>query len=130
MLGEWLRTGDMFVRDEDGYFYSCGRSDDMLKVGGMWVAPMEVEGALLEHPAVLETGVVGRTNPDGLVKPHAFVVLKDGQIATDALAEELRRLVRTRIAGYKVPASIEFVADLPRTSTGKIQRFRLRQRES
>ena len=129
MLGEWLSTGDMFAQDEDGYFYAHGRSDDMLKVGGMWVAPMEVEGALLEHPAVLEAGVVGRNNPDGLVKPHASVVLKDGQVATDALGEELRRFVRTRIAGYKVPASITFVDDLPKTSTGKIQRFRLRQQE-
>lgn len=126
MLGEWLRTGDMFVQDEDGYFYCRGRSDDMLKVGGMWVAPAEVEAALIEHPAVLEAGVVGRDDADGLPKPRAFVVLKESESASDALAEELRQFVRARVAHYKVPRWIEFTADLPKTSTGKIQRFRLR----
>ena len=126
MLGEWLRTGDMFYQDADGYFYFCGRSDDMLKVGGMWVAPSEVEGCLMEHPAVLEAGVAGRQDGDGLVKPCAFVVLKDGEIASKKLGEELREHVRKRLLRYKAPRWVEFVLDLPKTATGKIQRFRLR----
>jgi benzoate-CoA ligase len=126
MLGEWLRTGDMFYADSDGYFYFCGRSDDMLKVGGMWVSPVEVEGVLLEHPAVLEAGVIGRPDADGLTKPHAFVVLRPGRTASDELAGELRQLVRKRLAGYKAPRWVEFVLELPKTATGKIQRFRLR----
>jgi len=128
MLGEWLRTGDMFYQDTDGYFYFCGRTDDMLKVGGMWVSPAEVEAALGEHPAVLEVAVIGRGDADGLTKPHAFCVLRDGVEGTDALATELRELVRRRLAGYKSPRWIDFVAELPKTTTGKIQRFALRQR--
>jgi benzoate-CoA ligase family protein len=126
MLGAWLRTGDMFYRDADGYFYFCGRGDDMLKVGGVWVAPAEVEACLMEHPAVLEAAVVGRLDGDGLAKPHAVCVLKDRVVASDELAAELRALVRGRLAGYKAPRSIEFVSELPKTTTGKIQRFRLR----
>ncbi|MFZ1059753.1 MAG: benzoate-CoA ligase family protein [Candidatus Rokuibacteriota bacterium] len=126
MLGEWLKTGDMFYQDSDGYFYFCGRSDDMLKVGGMWVSPIEVEGAILEHPAVVEAGVVGRADDDGLTKPHAFVVLKAGSTASDQLAQEIREFVRKRLAGYKAPRWVEFVPDLPKTATGKVQRFRLR----
>ncbi len=128
MLGEWLRTGDMFYQDTDGYFYFCGRIDDMLKVGGVWVSPAEVEACLGEHPAVLEAAVIGRGDADGLTKPHAFCVLRDGVAGTDALGTELRELVRTRLAGYKAPRWIDFVADLPKTTTGKIQRFALRQR--
>ncbi|HEY7653981.1 MAG TPA: benzoate-CoA ligase family protein [Methylomirabilota bacterium] len=128
MLGEWLRTGDMFYHDTDGYFYFCGRTDDMLKVGGMWVSPAEVEACLGEHPAVLEAAVIGRGDADGLTKPHAFCVLRDGVPGTDALAAELRELVRKRLAGYKAPRWIDFVAELPKTATGKIQRFALRQR--
>jgi benzoate-CoA ligase len=130
MLGEWLRTGDVLYQDPDGYFYFCGRSDDMLKVAGMWVSPSEVEGCLMEHRAVLEAGVVGRQDADGLVKPCAFVVLKYGQVPSEALKAELREHVRERLAGYKVPKWVEFVPDLPKTSTGKIQRFRLRQEAS
>ena len=126
MLGEWLRTGDMFYRDTDGYFYFCGRTDDMLKVGGMWVSPIEVEACLLEHPAILEAGVIGRRDGDGLTKPHAFCVLKDAVDAAPELAEELRRHVRKRLAGYKAPRWVEFVPELPKTPTGKVQRFRLR----
>ncbi|MFQ5899059.1 MAG: benzoate-CoA ligase family protein [Candidatus Methylomirabilia bacterium] len=126
MLGEWLRTGDMFSQDAEGYFYFCGRADDMLKVGGMWVAPSEVEGCLMEHPAVLEAGISGRPDAEGLLKPQAFVVLKDGVAPSQGLEEELQRHVRERLAGYKAPRWVEFVSDLPKTSTGKIQRFRLR----
>lgn len=126
MLGEWLRTGDMFSQDQEGYFYFCGRSDDMLKVAGLWVAPTEVEGCLTEHPAVLEAGVIGREDAEGLVKPHAFVVLKEGFTRSEGLGEELRQHVRERLAGYKVPRWVELVRELPRTTTGKIQRFRLR----
>jgi benzoate-CoA ligase len=126
MQGEWLRTGDMFYRDDDGYYFFCGRADDMLKVGGMWVSPAEVEGALLEHPAILEAAVIGREDSDRLVKPRAFCVLKDGATGDDALRDELRTTVKRRLAGYQAPRWIEFVADLPKTATGKIQRFRLR----
>ena len=126
MLGEWLRTGDMFRQDGDGYFYFCGRSDDMLRVAGMWVAPAEVEACLMEHSAVLEAAVVGGEDADGLTKPRAFCVLKAGAPPGEALAAELRLHVKQRLAGYKAPRWIEFVDDLPRTSTGKIQRFRLR----
>jgi len=131
MLGEWVRTGDMFSQDADGYFYFAGRSDDMLKVAGQWVSPAEIEALLVEHPAVLEAGVVGAADPDGLTTAHAFVVLKAGQAPasateSEALAAELRGWVKQRTAGYKVPRVIEVVADLPKTATGKIQRFRLR----
>jgi benzoate-CoA ligase len=126
MLGEWIRTGDVLSRDADGYFYFHGRSDDMLRVGGLWVSPAEIEARLLEHPAVLEAGVVGRREADGLVRPSAAVVLKAGRVASDALAAELREFVRSGLAGFKVPRGIEFVAELPKTATGKLQRFRLR----
>jgi len=126
MLGEWLRTGDMFRRDAEGWFYFEGRSDDMLKVGGQWVSPVEVEAHLTAHPAVLEAGVVGEPDARGLTVPCAFVVLKHGRAPSPALAEELRELVRRRAAGFKAPGRVEFVADLPKTATGKIQRFRLR----
>ena len=133
MLGEWVRTGDMFRQDTDGYLYFAGRSDDMLKVSGMWVSPAEIEGLLVEHPAVVEAGVVGVPGADGLIHPHAAVVLKAGQspasaTESEALAAELRGWVKGRAAGYKVPRTIEFVDDLPKTATGKVQRFRLRSR--
>ena len=98
----------------------------MLKVGGQWVSPAEVEAALVAHPSVMEAGVVGRRDEDGLTKPQAFVVLKDGLAPSSALADELTAFVRGHLAGYKSPRWIEFVADLPKTATGKIQRFRLR----
>jgi len=126
MQGEWLRTGDMFARDEEGWFTFAGRADDMLKVGGMWVSPVEIEAHLVQHPAVLEAGVVGREDGDGLTKVHAAIVLKAPGAASAALSEELLRHVRARTASYKVPRWIEFVPDLPKTPTGKIQRFRLR----
>ena len=126
MQGEWLRTGDMFYQDADGYFFFCGRADDMLKVGGMWVAPAEVEGCLMEHPAVLEAAVIGRPDGSGLTRPYAFCVLRDRAAGGEALGAELRETVKRRLAGYKAPRAIEFVAELPKTATGKIQRFRLR----
>jgi benzoate-CoA ligase family protein len=126
MLGEWLRTGDMFRQDADGWFYFEGRADDMLKVAGQWVSPAEVEGHLVAHAAVLEAAVIGATDARGLTTPRAYVVLKDGATPSAALADELREFVRGRAAGFKTPSGVEFVAELPRTATGKVQRFRLR----
>jgi benzoate-CoA ligase len=126
MLGDWLRTGDMFARDGDGWFTFAGRSDDMLKVAGQWVAPAEVEALLCEHPGVLEAGVVGADDAQGLTRPRAFVVLKDGWKPTEDVRRAIRDVVAGRAPAYKVPAAIEFVADLPKTATGKVQRFRLR----
>jgi benzoate-CoA ligase len=125
-LGEWVHTGDRYRRDADGYFWYCGRSDDMLKVGGMWVSPIEVENALLGHPSVLECAVVGARDQDGMVKPKAFVVLKDGVPPTPACAGDLQAFVKEAIAPFKYPRWIEFIPELPKTATGKIQRFRLR----
>ena len=127
MLGEWIKTGDKYSQDADGYFWYAGRTDDMLKVGGIWVSPVEVENTLLEHPAVLEAGVVGQEDQDGLVKPLAYVVLKAGFTPSDALAEELVAFVRGRIAEYKRPRWVRFVEALPKTATGKTQRFKLRE---
>jgi acyl-coenzyme A synthetase/AMP-(fatty) acid ligase len=124
--GDWVFTGDRYSVSADGYYTHAGRSDDLLKVGGMWVSPLEVEAVLLEHVAVLECAVVGREDADGLVKPSASVVLKDRGAPPDGLAEELRTLVKDRLAPYKYPRWIEFVPELPKTSTGKIQRFKLR----
>jgi benzoate-CoA ligase family protein len=124
-VGEWLKTGDKYVRDADGYFHFAGRSDDMLKVGGIWVSPFEVETALLEHPQVREAAVVGAADAQSLIKPKAFVVLKDPGDASVALAEELKEFVKARVAPYKYPRWIEFRAELPRTATGKLKRFEL-----
>jgi benzoate-CoA ligase len=124
--GSWLRTGDKYSRDADGYYWYAGRSDDMLKVGGLWVSPVEVENALIAHPAVQECGVVGREDRDTLVKPAAFVVLRPGIPGTADLASELQRFVRETLAEYKRPRWVEFIPELPKTPTGKIQRFKLR----
>ena len=124
--GHWLRTGDKYTQDEDGFYWYAGRSDDMLKVGGQWVSPIEVENALVAHPSVLECGVVGREDGDGLVKPIAYVVPRQGVAATPELATELQQFVREQLAEYKRPRSVEFLSELPKTATGKIQRFRLR----
>jgi benzoate-CoA ligase family protein len=126
MQGEWLRTGDMMSRDADGYFYFAGRVDDMLRVGGQWVSPAEVEARLVDHPAVLEAAVIGRADRDGLVVPHAVVVLQSGHDPSPELAQELRAFAREGLAPFKVPRGVEFTGDLPKTATGKIQRFRLR----
>jgi benzoate-CoA ligase family protein len=125
-LGEWTRSGDKYIEDEDGYFVYCGRRDDMLKVGGMYVSPFEVEGALCTHQDVLEAAVVAWPDPEGLVKPKAFVVLKSPDQACEALAHALQEHCKSRLAPYKYPRSIEFRIDLPKTATGKIQRFKLR----
>ena len=124
--GAWIRTGDKYREDEDGYFWYAGRSDDMLKVGGIWVSPIEVENALVEHPAVLECGVTGRADGDGLIKPVAHVVVRPDVTATPELSAELQSFVQSRLAVYKRPRWIEFVAELPKTATGKTQRFKLR----
>lgn len=124
--GHWIHTGDKYYEDADGYFWYCGRSDDMLKVGGQWVSPVEVEGALISHPAVLEAAVVGDLDADELVKPKAYVVLNQGYEASEAMADELKAFVKSKLAPFKYPRWIEFVAELPKTATGKIQRFKLR----
>jgi len=124
--GHWIQTGDKYYQDAEGYFWYCGRSDDMLKVGGQWVSPVEVEGALIAHPAVLEVAVVGEFDADRLVKPKAYVVLKSGNQPSDALADELKAFVRERLAPFKYPRWIQFLPELPKTATGKIQRFKLR----
>ncbi|HEY7678740.1 MAG TPA: benzoate-CoA ligase family protein, partial [Candidatus Methylomirabilis sp.] len=126
MLGEWIVTGDKYTRDGAGYFYYCGRSDDMLKVGGIWVSPFEVESTLIGHAAVLEAAVVGAEDTDKLVKPKAYVVLKAGHSPSPALEADLKHFVKDKIAPYKYPRWIEFVPELPKTATGKIQRFKLR----
>ena len=121
--GEWTRSGDKYTRDADGYYTYGGRSDDMLKVGGIYVSPFEVEGSLMTHPAVLEAAVVGVADTDELVKPKAFVVLKPGQTAS---AADLQAHVKNQLAPYKYPRWIDFLPELPKTATGKIQRFKLR----
>jgi benzoate-CoA ligase family protein len=128
--GHWIRTGDKYSRDADGYYWYAGRADDMLKVGGQWVSPVEVENALIAHAAVLECGVIGREDREGLIKPMAFVVLREGHVAGPDLAKALQQFVRDRLAEYKRPRWVEFLAELPKTATGKIQRFRLRGRLS
>jgi benzoate-CoA ligase len=125
-LGPWIRTGDKYRVSEDGYWTYCGRSDDMLKVSGQFVSPFEVEGALLTHQSVLEAAVVAYDDGDGLVKPKAFVVLKDGTPAQPDLADALKAHVKNQLAPFKYPRWIEFVPELPKTATGKIQRFKLR----
>jgi benzoate-CoA ligase len=126
--GPWTRSGDKYLQDRDGYYIYAGRSDDMLKVSGMYVSPVEVESALITHAAVLEAAVIGREDEDRLVKPMAFVVLKSGQAAAPDLADALKQHVKTRLAPFKYPRWIEFVEELPKTATGKIQRFKLRAR--
>ena len=128
--GHWIRTGDKFSRDADGYYWYAGRADDMLKVGGIWVSPVEIENTLVEHPAVQEAGVIGRRDADDLEKPMAYVVLAAGQQPSGELARELQDFVRSKIAEYKRPRWIEFVEALPKTATGKTQRFKLRQAAS
>jgi benzoate-CoA ligase len=130
IVGRWIQTGDKYYQDERGNYWYAGRSDDMLKVSGQWVSPVEVEAALISHPAVLAAAVVGREDRDGLIKPQAFVVLKEGIEPSDALAEELKQHVKTTLLPHKYPRWIEFVNELPMTATGKIQRYVLRQRAS
>jgi len=122
----WTKSGDKYSRDADGYYTYAGRSDDMLKVSGIYVSPFEVEATLMQHPAVLEAAVIGKEDAEGLTKTKAYVVCKDGQSVGE---NELKAFVKERLAPYKYPRFIEFVDELPKTATGKIQRFRLRERE-
>jgi benzoate-CoA ligase family protein len=126
MNGNWFRTGDKFYRDEEGYYYYVGRSDDMIKASGLWISPIEVEAALLTHPAVLEAAVVGIPDEVGLMKVVGFVVLKPGYNASIELAEEIRNYLRQKLDHYKVPKEIRFVKEIPKTATGKIQRYKFR----
>ncbi len=124
--GWWTRSGDKYTQTADDYYVYAGRSDDMLKVGGIYVSPAEVEAALITHSAVLEAAVVGKEDESKLIKPSAFVVLKPGQQASETLAEEIKLHVKTKLAPYKYPRWLQFVPELPKTATGKIQRFKLR----
>jgi 4-hydroxybenzoate-CoA ligase len=126
--GEWTHTGDTYSRDAEGYYRYGGRSDDMMKVGGIWVSPFEVEEALVAHPAVLEAAVVGHADADGLIKPRAFVVLQAqaADMDPDSLRDLLKQHVKERIGVWKYPRWIEFVETLPKTATGKVQRYKLR----
>ncbi|MBO9687598.1 MAG: benzoate-CoA ligase family protein [Mitsuaria chitosanitabida] len=122
--GGWTKSGDKYIRNADGTYTYCGRSDDMLKVSGIYVSPFEVEATLVQHPSVLEAAVIGVADDDGLMKTKAYVVVREGRTVTD---DELKAFVKERLAPYKYPRQIEFIAELPKTATGKIQRFKLRQ---
>jgi 4-hydroxybenzoate-CoA ligase len=130
MLGEWINTDDKFFKDKDGYFFYVGRSNDMLKVGGIWVSPIEVEACLIEHEAVRECAVVGWPDEGNLIKPKAFVVLNAGIVGSAALEKELKDHVKKALAHYKYPRWIQFVDELPKTATGKIKRFELAKQAS
>jgi benzoate-CoA ligase len=125
--GGWTQSGDKYSRDTDGYYTYAGRSDDMLKVSGIYVSPFEVESTLMQHPCVLEAAVIGQPDSEGLTKSWAFVVLKEGRQAT---GDELKAFVKDKLAPFKYPRFIQFVPELPKTATGKIQRFRLRERQA
>jgi len=124
--GVWTKSGDKYTRDPEGYYTFAGRNDDILKVSGIYVSPFEVEATLVQHPAILEAAVIGKEDSDGLTKTKAFIVLKSGQSLSE---EEVKAFVKERLAPYKYPRFIEFVTELPKTATGKIQRFRLRDQE-
>lgn len=129
-LGSWTRTGDKYVRDAQGWYTYAGRSDDMLKVSGQYVSPFEVESCLMQHEFVLEAAMIGIVDGDGLTKSKAFVVLKQGIEGSDSLAVEIKRFVKERLAPHKYPRRIDFIVELPKTPTGKIQRFKLRDQEN
>ena len=126
IAGPWLRTGDKYIEDKDGYFWYAGRSDDMLKVSGVWVSPIEIERVLSEHPAVLEVAVIFRQDQDELFKPAACVVLREGRTGTPQLARELQEFVVSRLPIFKRPHWVDFLLELPKTATGKVQRYKLR----
>ena len=128
--GEWTRSGDKYYKDQQDYYVYCGRTDDMLKVGGIWVSPFEVESALIADERVLEVAVIGYKDDHGLVKPKAYVVLKAGVEKTSELVEELQGFVKDRLAPFKYPRRIDFIDALPKTATGKIQRYKLRHRHT
>ncbi|MEO6419902.1 MAG: AMP-binding protein, partial [Polyangiaceae bacterium] len=127
LRGDWIRTGDKYYQDEDGYFFHGGRTDDMIKAGGIWVSPVEVEAALVGHASVLECAVVGMPDADGLMKPHAFVTLTAG-VDASAIEAELKAFAKALLAAYKCPRWVTVMPELPKTATGKIQRFLLRAR--
>jgi benzoate-CoA ligase family protein len=126
LQGRWYHTGDKYYVDAGGFYWYRGRADDMLRVSGHWVSPAEVEASLIQHPAVLEAAVVGRPDADELIKPQAFVVLREGVAPSAALEEELKAHVKATMAPYNYPRWVEFRTELPKTATGKIQRFKLR----
>ncbi|HEY7403076.1 MAG TPA: benzoate-CoA ligase family protein [Candidatus Angelobacter sp.] len=128
--GHWIRTGDKYYRDKDGYYWYVGRNDDMMKVKGMWVSPIEIEGVLLEHPMVQEAAAIGNADGNQLLKPAAYLVLKQGVSETPQLIEEVRQHVLSKLAAHKCPQRFEVVKELPKTATGKIQRYKLRQMAS
>jgi benzoate-CoA ligase family protein len=129
-IGEWVVTGDKFFRDPDGYYHYYGRADDMMKISGLWVSPGEVENALLAHPSIAEVAVVGRADSVGFVHAAAHVVLREAATPSAELAQEIQQWLRGRLAPYKCPQEIHFMNELPKTVTGKIQRFRLREFKS
>ncbi|HET7339767.1 MAG TPA: AMP-binding protein, partial [Candidatus Dormibacteraeota bacterium] len=129
ILGDWFFTGDRYRVDDEGYYWYEGRSDDMIKVSGLWVSPIEIESALLEHAAVNESAVVG-VDVDGFTKIKAFVIVKGEAVIGDALVVELQEHCKTRLQRYQYPHVIEFVGELPKTVTGKIQRYKLREKEA
>ncbi len=128
-IGDWLMTGDKYFKDEDGFFWYAGRIDDMMKVNGIWVSPIEIENALLSHPDVLETAVIALKDENDLIKPKAYIVLKASADPDEGRKEEIKGFVKKVLAPYKYPRVIEFVNELPKTTTGKIQRFKLREPE-
>jgi acyl-coenzyme A synthetase/AMP-(fatty) acid ligase len=126
-VGDWFRTGDVYVRDADGYLTHCGREDDFFKVAGQWVAPGDVEAVLMKHPGVLEAGVVGAAEASGLIKPFVFIVPRDATVEAAALQVELMRHAERLLPSHQRPREIRIVAELPRTATGKLQRFKLKE---
>jgi benzoate-CoA ligase family protein len=129
-VGHWFRTGDKYYQDADGYFWHAGRADDLFKVNGLWLSPAEVESALIAHPAVLEAAVIARDDDAGLTKPAAYIVTKPEFVGDEQLANDLQAWVGERIGGYKRPRWIEFLSEMPKTATGKLQRFKLREQQS
>ena len=125
--GEWLRTGDKYLKDPDGYYFYVGRRDDLFKVSGHWVSAIEIEERLLHHPTVTECAVVGAQDESGLMKPKAYVVLREGSVGDNQSARELQAFAREKLPPFKTPRWISFVPELPKTATGKIQRFKLRE---
>jgi benzoate-CoA ligase len=125
--GHWIRTGDKYYRDPDGYYWYVGRNDDMMKVKGMWVSPIEIESVLMEHPMVQEAAAIGNADGNNLIRPAVYVVLKKGVNNTPQTIEEIRQHVLGRLASYKCPQIFEVITELPKTATGKIQRYKLRQ---
>ncbi|MCX7966135.1 MAG: benzoate-CoA ligase family protein, partial [Syntrophorhabdaceae bacterium] len=122
----WFNTGDQFIQDEEGFYYYQGRADDMLKVSGQWTSPIEIENVIMLHPAVSECGVVGTPTEEGLIRVKAFIVLNKGYEPTPELEKEIVEFVKSKIAHFKVPRWIHFVNELPRTTTGKLIRYKLR----